>query len=511
MDIRSKTSKQTRGFFASLVYAGWTGLNAPFGSIGYSFWSAYVNARYGSQVVDGKNDYGQSAMPYGGIGSAGPQFGGFEKPPPGTYETYRLMRLHPTLVIAQAAKYCPIMASTWGVEKDKKKAPGDAEDLIHRTFVSRRGKIVRRLLGGLGFGCASLEKLWGVDEEGAIVPLDYKYLIPDITDVVVDEHGGFMGVKNNSVELNPREVMHYAHEREGDNWYGWSRFEKCRRQWANAMAIEDTAYRLDQKAAGTIPYVGYPVGTVKDSSGNEVSNYKAALSLVASISRGQGVVYPNFGNIPEDDLINSPEIAKQSLWHWDFMDAGNCGPAQEAILNKLRYYDTMMVRAWCNSERALLQADTAGSRADSESHQDIGDADCEMINDEIAEIVNEQAVDEVLEENYGPQARGTVKIVAGQIVDENRVIDLKLLDAVLKGQATMPMLLERMDMNGWAQRTGIKLKEDAADWEEDLADLPVEPKPMPGEFGGEGDPETDDAQRKDKNDKDRQGSGGDVV
>ena len=79
-----------------------------------------------------------------------------------------------------------------------------------------------------------------------------------------------------------------------------------------------------------------------------------------------------------------------------------------------------------------------------------------------------------------------MKLVAGQIVDENRVIDLKVLDAVLKGTTTMPQLLERMDVLGWAQRTGIKLKEDAEEWEDDL---PAETKPMPGE-----DPELDKAQ-----------------
>lgn len=478
-----KTSKQTRGIFASLAYAGWAGLNSPIGTIGNSVWSAYVNARYGSQTSDGKNDYGQTSAPAGGgMGAAGPMFMGFEKPPPGTLETYRLMGLHPTLVIAQAATLCPIIASTWSVEVvNKSKAPSDAKELIERTFVRKRTKMVKRLLAAPKFGCATLEQVWGSDSEGAIVPLDWKYLLPDITDVITDEHGELLGVMNDTVRLESRDIIHYAHEREGDNWYGWSRHERCRRQWANAMAIEDTGYRLDQKAAGTTPYVGYPVGTVKDASGAEISNYKAALSLVASISRGQGVVYPNFGNMPEDDLLNHPDFAKQSLWSWGFMDAGNCGPAQEAILNKLRYYDALMLRSWCKAERSLIQADKAGSRADSETHQGINDADNEQLHDELTEVVNEQSVDRVLEENYGPMARGTVKLVAGQIVDENRVIDLKILDAVLKGQMTMPMLLERMDMNGWAQRTGVKLKEDAAEWEDDLTDLPVQTKPMPGE------------------------------
>ena len=385
----SKTSKQTRGFFASFLYAGWAGVS---GVPGY-LWNAWVNARYGSQVSDGRNEYGQSSMPYGGmVGSAGAIYAGFEKPPPGTFETYRMMRQNPTLVIAQAATFCPILASTWGVEAAKFKAPTGAKDLVERTYVRRRTKLVKRLLAGMHFGFSSLEQVWGIDEEGAVVPLDFKYLIPDITTCVVDDHGNFMGLVNDTQELSDRECLWYTHNREGDNYYGISRFENVRRTWANAMSIEDTGFRLDQKAAGTTPYVGYPLGTSTDSTGKEISNYQAALQLVASVSKGMGVVYPNHGTIAEDDLLHSPDLAKQSLWNWGFMDAGNSGPAQEAILNKLRYYDSLMLRGWCKTERSLIQADTAGSRADSETHQGINDADNEQIHDEITEVVNEQSV-----------------------------------------------------------------------------------------------------------------------
>jgi len=478
-EAQSKTKQQSRGFIGSLMYAGWGGIAGLGSSVVTPFWSAWQNARYGSAVSDGKNDYGSSSQPFGGIGTTGPVNGGFDAPPAGTYETYRLMALHPTLVLAMAATFCPILSSDWAVEKSED-APTGASDLIEKTFLPQRVRILKSMLRGLLFGFASMEQVWGVDNDGAIVPVKFKSLLQDLCAIYVDGHGELVKIQNQEIDLEPRDLLIYSHDKEGDNYYGFSRMERCRRWWANHLAVDDTGFKLDNKAAGTVPHVGYPQGTMIDSTGKEVSNFVAAQSLVSSIARGQGVVFPNHSGMMVDDLRMAPELAKQSLWSWGFVDSGNCGPAQSAILEKLAYYDALMVRAWCKPERMLLQATTSGSRADSETHQGLGDSDCEQVHDDILAEVNEQSVDRVLIENYGPKAKGTVKLKATPIVDENRVVDLKILDAVLKDQRVSAELFERIDMKGWAQRTGVKLKEGADEFDLDLP-ADIEPKGMPGE------------------------------
>jgi hypothetical protein len=445
-------------------FGGGTLTSGTAAAAGMSAWTGGpLAATQGSGTFEGTNKYSPAPFFPGGAVPFPGLIPGFGPPWPGTYATYRVMMAHPTLVLAMAAVVAPVVAGEWAVEETAKgKAPAKAKEYVETVLLPQRHRVVAEMLKALAFGCRGFErvKAWKTVGNRRQFVLDrLKPLLPELTEVRVDAHGEFAGLRNVGVDLGPDKAVLYTYDRDGDNHYGRPRMENCRRAWSNWLCVDDNLYRLGTKAASIIPYVGYPEGEGQDADGKTRSNYEIATSMAQGMAAGRGVVFPNWAGLAAGDLEgllrNLPEIAKASLWHHGTIDMGNSGPAQEAMLKHLQYYDMLLVRGWMQPERSLLEATKSGSRADSEEHGDQSTQDCDLVHVDVTDCVNEQVLDREIADNFGPEAVGTVRLKAVPLVDEKKLVDGKLYDAICKNPSTLVELIDRLDMDAWLDRSGL--------------------------------------------------------
>lgn len=418
-------------------------------------------AQLGSGTHEGRNPYShichQTHMANGvaaGIGFSS----GYPIPLPGTYATYRMMLRHPTIALGTMIKTAPIIAGRCGYEKVSNAAPADAPELIQSVFEPVRTQLFIDFVRGLWMGNADIEPVWGTNRDGAIVPTKFKALLQDITTYQIDPSGELAWINNTGAQLMRPHFIHFDWGREGSNWYGCSRLENCRRIWANWLSDEDQLHRLNQKAAGILGDIGFPPDWEVPDDENE-SNYIRAIRMAQAMASGRWTVHENLTGISADDISRAPELADKSLFKITLHDMGNTGPSQSALIESLKYKDALLARGILAPERSLIEASQSGSRADSETHNSLNDADIDTIHSMICQAINEQCVDEILLQNYGPEAVGTVRIKPKEIIDENRLVDDKLLDAALKNPAMLQSIFESMDVDAWAKRNNIQLKE----------------------------------------------------
>lgn len=434
-----------------------------------------VAAVVGSGALEGRNPYAGyfGGMHAGAIGGMG-MLPGYPIPLPGTYALYRLMLHHPTIALVRSLVTWPIVGSKWSYEPCND-APEGAAELVEKVFERHRTRLLLTMLRAIDIGFAPIEVVWG-ELDGATVPVKFKELLPELSILNVDNHGNLAGISNMGVVLDdPSRFMVYTHDRLADNHYGQSRLENCKRAWANWLTDEDQLGRLNAKAAGIIGKIGFPPddrtrengnATNADGSATNASNYAKALALARATAQGQWSVFQNQTAKTMEAIANGHiELAGKSMWSIDLMDMGNCGPAQSALLEAIRYRDALICRGYLRSERAVVEAQTSGSRADSEQHTASGDNDCDQLHADIVQTINDGPVRELLIQNFGEDCAECVRIRHKEIVDENRVIDGKMLDAMLKGESSASEVFSRVDMDGFMKRNGIKLHENAEDWE----------------------------------------------
>jgi hypothetical protein len=429
---------------------------------------AFYGALYGSGAVDGRNPYAPPGLlPI----TAGPTMGGmlpgYSKPWPGTYATYRVMAAHPTIVLAAAAVILPVLAAEWQVTADKKKAPAGAEEFISDLLIPQRGRIVSECLRSLTFGSYAAEIVHTI-KDGFWTVAKFKWLLPELNEYLVDEHGNLAGIRNGTVVVPAAKSFVHVCDREGDYYYGRSRMENCRRTWANWLAVDDNLYRLGVKVASIIPRVGYPPGEGLDEAGKKINNAEGARRVAYGMTEGRPVTFPNLSNLSLDDLKDLPNAAKLSLWSIDTIDMGNTGPAQSALIEQLKYMDMLIVRAWGQPERSVLEATRSGSRADSESHGDLATAGAEAVHESIVDSINRQVVDPLIRANFGEEAVGTVRLEAVPMVDERQDIDRAILDGMAANPTAFIEALRHTDMDALMDRLGAPRNEDAGEWRFEL-------------------------------------------
>jgi hypothetical protein len=433
-----------------------------------------VAAVLGSGTMEGRNPYSWWQLNQAGIAGIGVPGAGIY-PHPATYETYRLMLSHPTIALSWLVTIAPAITTRWSFETNQEIAPpDDAIECVKNAVDRIKHDLAKNLIRAVVYGFQAGELIWGKDAKGRTTPTRVKWLLPDFTTFDVDAKGELSALVNGNVRLAKGEFVLWSHDREGSNYFGRSRLENARRSWSNYLAAEDRLAMLETKTSGIIPKVGYPPdGRLPDGKMPDIeqSNYAKAIRVAQGMAAGKPVVYQNLGGMQVSTPEQLAALADKSMWSAETIDMGNTGPAQSALIERLRMLDANLCRAMLKPERSVIEASQSGSRADSESHGDINDFDTDQLNSEIASVVNEFIVDEILEQNYGPQFRGGVRVQPKEIVDEQRIVDKSLLQAILSGKSTMAEVFRRIDMDAFCERNGITIKADAEPWGESDGDL----------------------------------------
>ncbi len=376
---------------------------------------------------------------------------------------YRQMSAHPTIALAISIVKSPIVANGYIVQKSDE----SVSDAWQQTIVRQLAPLIRPLkrdaLRALEFGWAGFEKVWQ-ERDGQLCLSRLKPLLPDarLTEILIDSGGSFAGLRaagpdGSSVDLPPTKSFHFSSDGEAGNLLGKSRHENIRRRYVEWEQVAAKAHRYQTKVSNILTQIHYPDGTSKDASGADRPNYWIAQSLANSIADGKAVAVPNFFHSSADPRI-AAELAGKSAWIIDFKDPGGADHAA-GFINYLRYLDSLMFRGWLRPERTGLEADH-GSRADAQTHTDTAVLDCELIEGELFDAINEQITDDILRLNFGPAATGAVKLVPTPLSDDKSQQSRDLLDKLLSTPQGFDAVARIVDLQTLFSQLGLPLRSD---------------------------------------------------
>jgi hypothetical protein len=372
----------------------------------------------------------------------------------GGYVPYRLMSLDPTLKLVYTLISAPILSSQWtigprkGVTLDENARsivrdglgrvvaiPRVWADAVGDMVLPLRRGILQESLRYMASGWRPFERVYE-KRDGLMWLKKLKPLLPDWTDIIDAGAGNFGGVNTNGASLDARKSWICSNDVEAGNLYGLSRHEAAFDAWMDKQYARVRAALLTAKLAGVLPIVYYKPG-LTPMGNDQVDNTDIAKKIVATLFNGVGVCVPTT-EYSDSDLQENPKLAGLSPWKIDIVNAGSYAPAIDGIIRERQYQDVQMCRAWGVPERAALEATSAGSRADSESHGDSASFDLEAIDDDIADQFSRGqptydvpgVIDEIVALNWGESARGLLRAIPAPLVDSKVEVYEKLLQSV---------------------------------------------------------------------------------
>jgi hypothetical protein len=409
---------------------------------------------------------------------------GFDKPKQGDYDCYREMSSQPTIALIQNGVVAPpIISNTWNYEKrgsgrkykkfssqyNKQVSSGvkdEIVDFVRETIEPLRQDIVAACVrGGNQFGWTPAEPVWE-KVKNRQVPIKFKPLLWDISELLFDKFGNIGGIRNKSpeskdpVDLTGANAFVYRFGAGPDFHYGRPRHENCRVEWSESRAVRNRLAQYLKKQATTIAQLHYPPGTAQDESGADRPTQYLAQRLLNNVNEGNSVMLPNM-YASFADLRQGLEYAGKTSWVLSYLNPGP-GDHTTGILSALRYYDIQFCRGWLVPERAALEAEH-GSRADSHEHKSIATINAELQDQQIAEAVTQQIIRPLLILNFGPEYADAVYIDPTDIEDDAVMGFLQVITAELANPILGPWLATVMDQGGILDRLGIPINEKMRD------------------------------------------------
>jgi len=392
-------------------------------------------------------------------------------PDPGTFDTYRRMRMDPTITMARAAATAPIKSAGWSWKADDD-APAGSLQFVQDTLDRLVPSILREVCFALDYGFQSAELVW-LAKGGAWVIDQFKPLLPELTKIRVTQSGDFAGLEQKGGTLDTFHSFLFTHDREGDNHYGRARHENIREHaWAPWVETAKRKSAYFAKAAGVIPQVTYPVGKSRGKDGAEVDNFDIGTRLLAEMSSGKGVLMPwSLQKWAESALAKGADPMTLMAWRIQFLET-RAGHGSE-FLEDMRYLDSLKMRGWLVPERVALEGQH-GTLAEAGAHADIAIACSEEVLTQAVGDINAQLVDPLLAVNFGPDVAGKVRMEAAPIVDTERDYIRALIKDILVQPGNLDLFLETLDLDSALDQAGLPKVRETID---QASLLPAKPDP----------------------------------
>jgi hypothetical protein len=181
------------------------------------------------------------------------------------------------------------------------------------------------------------------------------------------------------------------------------------------------------------------------------------------------------------DELNEGITDSKTAWKIEIISP--TGISGSYFIDKLKYYETLKVRAFGFPERSILEGQY-GTKAEAGEHSDFALTGVELRHQETVMIINWHLVNQMLEYNYGPSAVNTVKVVPNKLVDEKKKVLKDVYDKILLNGNLILEERDAFDMSAIREQLDIPERED---YDEDER-IPVILQPQ-----GEVDENEDDA------------------
>jgi hypothetical protein len=368
----------------------------------------------------------------------------------------REMRRDPTIGLVRDLVRAAITVADWTVEADEEQYE-DAVDFIWDQYVPKRHTFLPQVVNSLvDWGWVVFELVYELNESTKQVELTkVKQLLQDITDMLVDLNGRFVGVKNmaqsmEQVVLPADKCLMIDREVEGTNWYGEPIMRRAEDAYLDSTAVRESAKRYDKKVAGAHWVVWYPPGYT-EIGGSSISNLEVANRILNAMESNGKFAIPNSVARHVDDLNDLGDDKK--AWKIELLTAQSQQAdfvAREEHLNKLK------VRAFGVPERSVLEGQF-GTKAEAEAHADFAIDNIEMMGRDIINAINEQSVRYLLVQNYGEEYDGHVKIRQSPLSDAKRAFLRSLFQSFLTTEQGIALFNDSVDWEGIAEELGVPL------------------------------------------------------
>ncbi len=428
-----------------------------------------------SAQQQGANFMGIPLVGTNGSGWTRSQMPGPPPPPPGNPSTYRAMLSHQTVSLAAAIISGQLATAVYNFRL-KEGAPQAWLDAVEAAFKATLYRLVRDCWLGVWFGWAPFEVIWDVGGDGLKVPVRFKPLLPDATKALVDAFGNVVGLQNTApdgsrVALAGPKAFYWTNEPMYGDPYGTSRLEPARTSWNNSLFHADRLGRSINKAAGFVVQLHYPVGTSKDASGGDRDNAQLADDILAAVTAGRSVKFPNLyaaTNNPAEDAA----LAGKAAWLLSVLEIAG-GNAIAETISALSDDDKAIFAGMGLSPRTGLESQRSGSRADSQTHTETATQHAQMIVDDIARTISTGPVDAMLVENFGEAARGGAYLSVEQIESNRQATGQALLTAMIADPNVGPTIVAKIDTDK------LLAEQDVAVNAVPTPIVPLPPKPQP--------------------------------
>ena len=116
---------------------------------------------------------------------------------------------------------------------------------------------------------------------------------------------------------------------------------------------------------------------------------------------------------------------------------------------RLEYMDKLKVRGLGFPERSVLEATSAGSRADSGTAYAFAVNNLTLIHSIITKNINKQLINKLLAFNYGEDTIDTIFMIPGPILDSHKESLFELTSDLIKSRpevADLDTLMDRVDI-----------------------------------------------------------------
>lgn len=380
------------------------------------------------------------------------------RPSPGTFRTYRQMRGNPTVAMARLIATAPIRTAEWAIEGDDE-VPEERKLFIQQQMQRLWPLLINDMMLALDYGFSPFEIVWAPSEEGdgtKLVIQRVKPLLVDITNPnITKDTGAFDGLRNGEDELPKQKCLWYVYDQEAGNLYGRSRHENIRETaWKDWTDVASKCSRYIKRVSGAVPMIEYPDGESTDKSGATRSHWDIARQLLNELEKCNGIAMPNvLAPYAEDFARSGGNAEKLRAWNIGFLESKDSHGSE--FLEIMRHKESLMMRGWLVPERAATEAQTAGSRADSESHSDLMSGMADLVLQDCVLCVNDQLINPLLEYNFGVEARDSLRMVRSKVDTEVQAFIRELTKVVLGAPANVDMLLELIDLNQLLDTAGL--------------------------------------------------------
>jgi len=385
---------------------------------------------------------------------------GFGVTPAGSFEVYRRMRDNPTIALARLAATAPIRASAWAVDTSDDVADG-VKELVEAEMQRLWPDLIRHLLLALDYGFAAFEKVWEVRERRYYYR-KLKPLSPDGTKYRINKaDGGFAGIEQKGVQLQPEKSLWFAYDDEPGRPYGRPRHENIREYaWHPWCELSKKRGQYATKVAGVIPIIEYPEGESLDASGATKSNFELAKAVLNSLGKGNGVAMPNTLSKYAEDLVRSgSDVSQLRAWLISFLEPR--GQHGEDLTGMMRHLESLMLRGWLVPERAVVEGQF-GTKAEAGAHANFALLASDLLLQDILLTVNRYVVNPFLRYNWGPQAEDTVWLTRAGLDPDQRNFFRSLIEKALADPRNLDVFLTLINTDALLDSMDVPKAEETA-------------------------------------------------